>query len=569
MKHKILMSIAILTAALMSAGTVLADTLVMNAAVLKGNEVTISGKLVDGKQAGIKNRPVTVEVVKPGGKQSQLADIFRIDEPVTSETAGSEGTFSLLLRMEDYDDGGIYKVYLKGRDIDLVEQEFVYISMSSRHELIEEVKSCTTKAEIDSLFADENTKVILAGLGISTQRFDAILDKGRKAIYDFILSDSYDLDSFADALNELFALGELNTAYEERPGGGKPIPKEVFLNNAEIIGIPVDKDSLWVWLGNSIDGIVETVLKNKEYSSIKAVYNAYMEAGVVRAFSTAAYHQMEGLIKICGDYLQLDLTYGGDKTKKDEVLKKMVGTYTSSDGIRKQFSDAVKAANEKKSEPSRGGGGGGGYSVTVPPVTEEKPTETSIENKKTPEFTDLGDAPWAEAQIKTLAKKGIVDGDGSGRFYPNDAMKREEFVKMAVAAFGLYIEDAVSKFTDVDNEKWYAPYVASAHAAGMVAGNDDGSFGVGEMVSRQDVAVMIYRILNEKGIELEHTRGIEKFSDQTEISVYAQKGIESLYRAEILNGMGNGAFEPKASTTKAQAAVMIAAVLERISQIEA
>lgn len=575
MKQKIICAAAAASLAAAVCSNAFADTYEMNPAVLKENEITISGRVIDGSSNGIGNRPVTLEVIKPGGLRTNIDDIFYLGETVTSAGV-SAGEYKFVLQLEDGDEGGIYKVYLKGRGIDGADQEFVYISMSSRSELIEELKACADRETAAALFGDENTKVILNGMGVSNDRFEAMPEKSKEAVYDFLLSDNYTAENFTDKILEVFAVCELNSAFDEREDGTLPDALAVLESNAGVIGIDTGENSLWNWLGKLNSEVAEKILKGKEYKNTGDVYSAYMEAGIVKAFSNAAYNQMEELTKICGEYLKLDLTYGGNENRKSAVLKKMVGVYESSEEICKRFNDALKEAQKPADTGSGSSGGSGGsgrknYTVSVPvdKKNEEDNDKTETGIYSAPEFNDLDEAAWAAEQIKVLAEKKVVDGDESGNFRPNDKMTREEFVKISVAAFGLFVEGSESRFTDVDNSKWYAPYVASANAAGMVQGKDDGSFGIGEFISRQDAAVMIDRILSAKKIEVEKVRKADKFTDYAEISVYAQKGIENLFCAGIINGMGDGTFLPGAPITRAQASVMIASVLDKISQIKA
>ena len=77
-------------------------------------------------------------------------------------------------------------------------------------------------------------------------------------------------------------------------------------------------------------------------------------------------------------------------------------------------------------------------------------------------------------------------------------------------------------------------------------------FGIGDNVTRQDMAVIIFRAAQLKASE--KTAG---FSDFEKISDYAKEAVSALYSAKVLSGTGNGNFEPVKFATRAEAAKMI------------
>ncbi len=205
---------------------------------------------------------------------------------------------------------------------------------------------------------------------------------------------------------------------------------------------------------------------------------------------------------------------------------------------------------------SGGGGGGGGSNRVIGSKVEEAPKE-----EETGKFTDLGSVSWAKEQILFLADKGIVNGKGDKIFDPNGNVTREEFVKMLVCAFEIHNSDAVSDFTDCTGGAWYDSYVASAADKGIVMGSDNGSFGIGQNITREDMSVLVYRVLKtEKGFSASQT--VEAFADQESISDYAVEGIYALKNAGYVNGMGNNMFNPKNFCTRAEAAVIIYNVIK-------
>jgi hypothetical protein len=172
-------------------------------------------------------------------------------------------------------------------------------------------------------------------------------------------------------------------------------------------------------------------------------------------------------------------------------------------------------------------------------------------------FDDLTNVAWAQDAIQGLAARGVVQGVGENRFNPEASVTRAEFIAMLVNAFNLSDTTASISSTDVHPADWYYNAIASASKLGIVQGQSDTMFGANERISRQDMAVMVYRALNALDQMPVTSTQPAAFTDQAEIRVYAQEAVAAMQRFGLIQGMENGTFAPGASTTRAQAATLI------------
>lgn len=163
---------------------------------------------------------------------------------------------------------------------------------------------------------------------------------------------------------------------------------------------------------------------------------------------------------------------------------------------------------------------------------------------------------WADEAVTYLALNGIVNGVSENEFAPNDAVTREQFVKMAVNAAGIKTEGASSDFTDVDKNEWYYEYISAGVNAGLINGVSDTEFGLGKVVTRQDAAVILYRAAQAMGIELDGG-SVKSFSDKDAVADYAEEAVAAMSAAGIIEGNEDGEFMPLNGCTRAQAAVII------------
>ncbi|WP_438350405.1 glycosyl hydrolase 53 family protein [Paenibacillus sp. FA6] len=178
-------------------------------------------------------------------------------------------------------------------------------------------------------------------------------------------------------------------------------------------------------------------------------------------------------------------------------------------------------------------------------------------------FSDTGHLLWAVDAIEQLASKGIVQGVGGELFHPQNDLSRVEFVQMLIKATDLIDTEAVNQFSDVKVGAWYNEAVASAQQLNIVQGKSDGSFGINERITREDMAVMLHQVILHLDLELpEQQKKITPFTDQGQISSYAVEAVAFMQRRGLIVGMQDGYFEPKETTTRAQGAVIIARLLE-------
>ncbi len=175
-------------------------------------------------------------------------------------------------------------------------------------------------------------------------------------------------------------------------------------------------------------------------------------------------------------------------------------------------------------------------------------------------FNDIDQCEWARDYIESVYRRQIMIGS-DGYFRPNDYLKREELVKIAVLAKELDTNtDEVKHFDDIAKDDWFYPYIQAAVSNGIVNGIDDTVFGTGRNVSRQEAAAMLYRAFGaEKSEETEYT----PFADHDEISDYALNAVNYLAANNVLSGFTDNTFRPHDMLTRAQAAKIICELLRQ------
>lgn len=106
-------------------------------------------------------------------------------------------------------------------------------------------------------------------------------------------------------------------------------------------------------------------------------------------------------------------------------------------------------------------------------------------------FTDINGSVNAEA-ILFVQQEGIVEGYSDGSYKPNNSINRAEFTKIVVGSMNnTDIMAGANCFTDVEANIWYASYVCTAKAKGVIGGYPDGTFKPANLVNYAEAAKII------------------------------------------------------------------------------
>nr|WP_238590749.1 bifunctional 2',3'-cyclic-nucleotide 2'-phosphodiesterase/3'-nucleotidase [Paenibacillus beijingensis] len=172
-------------------------------------------------------------------------------------------------------------------------------------------------------------------------------------------------------------------------------------------------------------------------------------------------------------------------------------------------------------------------------------------------YRDVSASHWAYQIIKELTAKHLVQGMTANNFSPQKPVTRAEFVNMLVNEFGLKASSSPAPFTDVQAGSWYSSAVNAAYSSGLILGSGTGSFNPNEVLTREQMAVMLHRI----PALASGKSGLPGFKDAGGISSWAKASVDVIAGAGIMQGRGAELFAPKAVTTRAEAVKVLANLL--------
>ncbi len=175
-------------------------------------------------------------------------------------------------------------------------------------------------------------------------------------------------------------------------------------------------------------------------------------------------------------------------------------------------------------------------------------------------FTDMADH-WARYDVEYMANEGLVSGVGEGMFDPEAQITRAEYVTILDRALGYALIEEES-YADVPATEWYATYVATAKANGLINGlpTEDG-FKPEQPITREEMALFTYNAIRQIGKNdewlLDFADGYAAFTDTDSVSPWAEEALKYLIKTGIIKGTSDTTVSALENATRAQGAVIL------------
>ena len=150
--------------------------------------------------------------------------------------------------------------------------------------------------------------------------------------------------------------------------------------------------------------------------------------------------------------------------------------------------------------------------LAVPASAQDTLLIATNPNKKIT-FIDVDKTTIAGQAIYKLVDAGILEGDGDGKFRPDDSISRAELAKVVNKIFG-FTEIAEEGFKDLNGSEWYYNYVLAAKKAGYIVGYDDGTFRGEANVTREESCAILCRVASiyDIGLKIEVTDQVSEWA---------------------------------------------------------
>lgn len=171
-------------------------------------------------------------------------------------------------------------------------------------------------------------------------------------------------------------------------------------------------------------------------------------------------------------------------------------------------------------------------------------------------FTDVPDDAWYREAVEYVRDQGIMFGMEDTYFGAAQSLERSHFVTMIYRMAGEPQVQFIPEYLDVPDGTFYSLPVTWATKAGVITGYLDGTFGPANMMTREELATMIYRYAKGKGIDVSEKVELERFPDYQSVTSFAEEAVEWAVAKGIITG-DQGHIQPQKGASRADTATMI------------
>ncbi|MDC0819335.1 S-layer homology domain-containing protein [Flavonifractor plautii] len=171
-------------------------------------------------------------------------------------------------------------------------------------------------------------------------------------------------------------------------------------------------------------------------------------------------------------------------------------------------------------------------------------------------FTDVASGAWYYDAVSFVYKRGLMSGTGDNLFSPNVTTSRGMIVTILYRLDGSPSASSAG-FTDVTSGQWYTDAVNWAAANDIVAGYGNGLFGPNDTVTREQMAVILYRYAQYKGYDTSASNSLNGYTDVGGVSSWALTAMQWANAEGLINGTSSTTLSPTSGATRAEVAQIL------------
>ncbi|MCI6553451.1 MAG: beta-N-acetylglucosaminidase domain-containing protein [Lachnospiraceae bacterium] len=236
-------------------------------------------------------------------------------------------------------------------------------------------------------------------------------------------------------------------------------------------------------------------------------------------------------------------------TKAEALLKAAAPGTAELQGAVSSLDSALEALEEKEVKPN------------------EKPDKAWI-------FTDVNvnAGNWKYESVKYVYNNDIMGAiTGTTNFQPDRPLSRSMFATVLYRMAGEPKVAFENKFTDVAAGKWYSDAIIWAYKNKIVAGYTDGSFGINDNITREQIAKMLFEYAKVSKYDISERNDLGSFTDEASVSGWAVEYMQWATAVKMITGKPNDdqktyRMDPKGDATRAECAAMLTRFAEKYNK---
>ncbi|WP_054022963.1 S-layer homology domain-containing protein [Bacillus sp. FJAT-28004] len=181
-------------------------------------------------------------------------------------------------------------------------------------------------------------------------------------------------------------------------------------------------------------------------------------------------------------------------------------------------------------------------------------------------LTDISNS-YAKDAIIELVEKGIINGTGDGKFNPTSNIQRQDFAIILARALKLDLSNPpqLATFKDVQKSNYAFAAVEAVVKAGLFKGMGDGTFGINQNITREQMAVIFVKAL---GVNSAGKGQNLKFSDASSIASWAKDAVGAAVEFGLMKGNPDGTFGPANQASRQDVALVASKFLAEKTKVD-
>lgn len=185
-------------------------------------------------------------------------------------------------------------------------------------------------------------------------------------------------------------------------------------------------------------------------------------------------------------------------------------------------------------------------------------------------YSDVQTGDWFRRAALYAASEGIMTGLSEGIFAPEDDLYRAQFATILYRMSGSPEVVYQANFSDVPDGQFYSDAViwASSDSVGVITGyTSNGYFGPGDLITREQMVVMMYRYANYLKKPTTARADLSGFSDADAVNDYALEAMQWAAARGLIQG-DDGKINPQGNANRAECATIIMRFIDGINRPE-
>ena len=180
-------------------------------------------------------------------------------------------------------------------------------------------------------------------------------------------------------------------------------------------------------------------------------------------------------------------------------------------------------------------------------------------------FIDVAEGDWFFESARFVSESALMNGTGDNLFSPNILMSRAMLVTTLYRFAGNPDTASEHEYADVRDGQWYSEAVKWGRAEGIVEGLGDGRFGVNDNITREQLAVLLYRYAKKLGLDVSAASYLGVYSDSGDISSWALDAMRWANHKGIITGRTAVELAPLSTATRAEVATVLMRFADKLA----